>query len=262
MATSTDTASTLAGAPRKGPPWRRTLVWAGVLSVALAVLTALVASRAGVPRLDRTILSAVKPHNEWARRQRDADHLVELLRPTHLLIGLACVAVAIAAWRRSLLPLVLAAGCEAAIGLGVLGLKSAVAVRDPHHDLISGGSYPSGHTAQILVGFGVIALLMRGRLAAWLWALTALVTIAMAAALIVDGAHWASDVLGGALLGGIVLLLARIARYSPRLGALLIRSRTRKKRGHDGHVYLSPCEERSNHDPDAERSSRGRVRSL
>jgi undecaprenyl-diphosphatase len=190
---------------------QRPLLIAAGLAAALGVLAALVATGALVRRLDRSVLNAADPSRHWGPLQRLCSRFAEDLRPFHVMVVFAVVAVAIAVKRRSAFPLVLAAGCEAAVTLGVAALKAAVAARDPHHDLVGGGSFPSGHTAQMMVAFGAIALLFSGRLAAVLWAMTAIATIVMGAALLTEGAHWASDVIGGALLGGIILLLARTA---------------------------------------------------
>jgi undecaprenyl-diphosphatase len=211
--------------------WRRPLLAAAVLAAALVVLAALVAAGALVPRIDRAILEAARPHQRWGAVQRFCAHVAADARPPHVLIAFAVVIAAIALQRRSVFPVLFAAACEAALAAGTLGLKSAVAARDPQHNLVSGGSFPSGHTAQLLLAFGVIALLYRGRAAALLWTLAGVATTALGAALIVAGVHWTSDVIGGALLAGIILLLAYASCIHPGPMRSLFAERTREKRG-------------------------------
>lgn len=74
-----------------------------------------------------------------------------------------------------------------------------------HEMLTSGASFPSGHTSGAVVVYGLLWLVLRGRLAlaasrALAWLCGALVaTIALSRILL--QAHFASDVLAGALLG-------------------------------------------------------------
>jgi undecaprenyl-diphosphatase len=74
-----------------------------------------------------------------------------------------------------------------------------------HEMLTSGASFPSGHTSGAVVVYGLLWLVLRGRLApaasrALAWLCGALV-VAIALSRILLQAHFASDVLAGALLG-------------------------------------------------------------
>lgn len=86
----------------------------------------------------------------------------------------------------------------------------------------AGYSFPSGHSASAMVAYGVVAVLIARR--AWLprWLRTAAAACCVGAVGLVGlsrvylGVHFPSDVLGGWLLGGvIVLLFAELTRVSP-----------------------------------------------
>ena len=72
---------------------------------------------------------------------------------------------------------------------------------DPHGDVAStGGSFPSGHMVALIACLGCCVLLCFRRSRWWHWILVAIPPAVMAAALLYTAAHWASDVLAGALL--------------------------------------------------------------
>jgi undecaprenyl-diphosphatase len=136
----------------------------------------------------------------------------------------------VAAWRTARRrttwrPLLVAVGAAAAVTAAVLlvkgslgrppppvrGIPPAVALAQSH-----GGSYPSGHTATVLVGYGTLVLLgtapgsMRRRL--WLAAI-GLLTLLVGASLVYAGYHWVSDTIGAVPLA--VALLAAVAAADP-----------------------------------------------
>jgi membrane-associated phospholipid phosphatase len=77
---------------------------------------------------------------------------------------------------------------------------------DPHGALSDhGGSFPSGHTVTLVVCAGLVTMMLAPAGQRWRWLPTFLVGTLMAIALLVQAAHWFTDVLGGGLVGVAVL---------------------------------------------------------
>src|SRR4051812_16939080 len=174
--------------------------------VGFAVLTACVAF--GLPdRLDGRVLALARPGDGWGPGQVRWDMVVEALRPPVAATALVVVAVAVGLARRSVRPVAVAA-LAAAVAVGVtLLVKFALARPDPHLTGTGhGGSFPSGHTVGVVVCVGLAVQLLRPRARVWVRAAAALAAgMVMGVALVVTGAHWPSDVLGGLALGLAVL---------------------------------------------------------
>jgi membrane-associated phospholipid phosphatase len=68
-----------------------------------------------------------------------------------------------------------------------------------------GGGLPSGHTQATALVWGYLAVCFRR---AWLWGLAALLMLAVPLSRLYLGVHFPTDLLGGYLLGGLLLLLA------------------------------------------------------
>lgn len=136
---------------------------------------------------------------------------------------LAAVAVALAARRRTWRPLLVAAAVEAGF-YGVVGLMKLVFARpapilgDPaffHGGLLRDGwngiSFPSGHTAESVLVYGAVVYLLATyshvsrRAVRALAVLVAVVALDAGFVSFMLGWHWATDLLGGWLAGGLVL---------------------------------------------------------
>lgn len=188
----------------------RGLAFAGLCVALLSVLSALVATRHLVPAWDRDFLHLLRPHDEWKRPQRVADYFVEGMRPSHTAVAAAVAGLTLTAVRRSWRPIGFVLVCMATASLAAYALKSLVARPDPHL-LVGGhgGSFPSGHTTEVLVCAGALALLQTSpvrRAVGWL--LTLLATGTIASTLLLQGAHWLTDVIGAVLLAGAILAVA------------------------------------------------------
>lgn len=185
-------------------PVRRRL--ALLLASALTVLTVLVTT------------GALDSFDRWAERALPPDHAAGLVGVTQAL-GDAIAAVAsprVVVSVTVLVALLLdALGRPSAVrtvvpavvigAASVLALKVAVARPGPpgSHAVQLLGWYPSGHTATSLVCAGALASLGGRR-----WARAAAAwTLLVAATMVWVHAHWVTDVVGGALLGGLVLVL-------------------------------------------------------
>jgi membrane-associated phospholipid phosphatase len=182
------------------PPLRHRRAVVASAIVAFAVLALLVTTGAS-DGVDVAVRDALRPDDVWGRAQVRVDTIVEGLEPVRVL-PVFVVAVLLLSWsRHSWRPVVHALALLAAAGLPAVVVKRTMARTDPHHDMSSLGSFPSGHVLVLLVCLGGLLLLVRPRPTWWQWALVALVDLVMGVALLVQAAHWLTDVVAGALLG-------------------------------------------------------------
>jgi hypothetical protein len=214
----------------------RVLMWACLVSV--VILTLLVLVGATQP-IDDQLRQLFRPDDVWGPRQWRADHVVEGLRPSHMLVLICAVTAAVCAQRRSWGPLLVSASALLG-GVGmVLGLKELVGRPDPHGDVIS-GSFPSGHTMAVMLAVGVCMLLLLGaRAAPWVLTTSLVTGIVMGYALLLQGAHWASDILGGLLVA--LATLAWITQSPQLSGVLAPRMAGRGGQSHDPRAAPTPC---------------------
>lgn len=152
-----------------------------------------------------------RPDDVWGDLQIRVDTLVEGLKPERALPLTAVVVLAISAYRRSWRPATYTLLVLGVAGVPALATKVLVARSDPHHEMSSIGSYPSGHVLVLLTCLGAILMLLH-RPAWWEWLLVAAVDAAMGLALLFQAAHWLTDVIGGVLLG--VAALAATSGYA------------------------------------------------
>jgi membrane-associated phospholipid phosphatase len=139
-------------------------------------------------------------------------------------------------WRqsRSWRPAVLAAAAVFTLNLVVLVLKVGLgrgqpALADPSF-FIGGMAYPSGHTANIVLVYGLAVYLLgryRGvsrRAYAAMWGIVAALSVLMVVVSMTLNWHWFADLVAGLLVGGMVLELAVAADlgYQPRRGPLAV----------------------------------------
>jgi membrane-associated phospholipid phosphatase len=161
---------------------------------------------------DVAIRYAARPGEVWGPAQVNADYIVEGLRPSMLVPPVSMIAQ-MACWRRrSLRPALLTGAATLLTVTGTLGTKLLLARPDPGNTSSGhGGSFPSGHTVSLTVSAGLVILLISPRAPWWAWILPAALGTAMASSMVLQGAHWASDVLGGLLLATALLAVLRSA---------------------------------------------------
>ncbi len=117
----------------------------------------------------------------------------------------------------SLRPAFVAAGSVFTLNLLVLVLKLALgrgqpAPADPSF-FIGGMAYPSGHTANIVLVYGLAVFLLgrylgvRGRLSALLWSAVSALSVLMVVVSVSLNWHWFADLIAGLIVGGVVLEL-------------------------------------------------------
>ena len=201
--------------PASRPGSSRVIRLAGAAAAAYAVLTVLVATGLA-DTLDIAARQWFRPDDLWGPMQLRVDTLVEGLRPTRVVPVLPLVAVLAAVLRRSWAPVRVALLVLLLSGGLVLLSKLVVSRPDTHgEDAHLGGSYPSGHVAALLAVLGG-CLLVIGTRRWWAWAVVALLDLVMGVCLLLEAAHWFTDVVGGVLLSTCVL--ATVAAVQQRAG--------------------------------------------
>lgn len=193
---------------RKG--WSGTVV-AFVGFVLLTILVVMGATRG----FDVAVRDLMRPQDQWGERQVAADVVVEGLRPEVLLMVLLVVGATASALSRSWYPFAHVVLLAAGAALPALAVKVTVGRTDPHDQMSSIGSFPSGHVLFVLVVLGGIAAVAFADRQWWVRLLVGGAAALMGVALLLQAAHWATDVIGGVLLGTAVL---GTARHSPLAG--------------------------------------------
>jgi len=192
--------------------WRIALGSAGAFA-ALAVSV-----RLGlVNAMDLIIREWARPADVWGPAQQWSDVVVEGLRPAVLAALLAAFTLAYSVKQRSLKPLAFVAGVGLATVVVSVATKIAVGRLNPHGIMgEDGGSFPSGHTVTIVVCLGLCVLMAQPRTSHWAWLIPAVGAGLMGVSLVLQAAHWLTDVVGGGLLATAVLAIA-IASGGSRL---------------------------------------------
>jgi len=182
-------------------------------TVAFAVLTVLIAVPGPVREFDWWLWNQGFEVRYPGKRVMTALAVVGQRGPVLVLVGFVAIALSrrLGTWR----PLVVLAGSQlllnAVVGALKYGLGRAKA-ETGSADLFAGGTmYPSGHSSNAVVVWGVLAYLLivyagvrRRRLVV---GLAVLPSVVVAVATLFIGSHWATDVLGGVLVGAALLVV-------------------------------------------------------
>ncbi|MCU1605501.1 MAG: putative Phosphoesterase [Modestobacter sp.] len=221
------------------PGWRTALaalLFAGLVMLLVAVVT-------GGRIVDWDLaLYRWAPAQHWPQLAGVLDRWV-VLGQRGICLTLAALWLGLRAWReREGRPLVVLLVATALTEIGVGGMKTLVGRLGPLQlgpdavlpgaaevFAVSGTVFPSGHTANAVVTWGVMAMLARRhrRLAA---VLAAFVAVSVGLTTVYLGTHWLSDVLAGWCAGGLVLLAVPFAvPWAVRAGGAL-RSSVRRLR--------------------------------
>ena len=164
---------------------------------------------------DAIVRQWARPDDVWGAPQLRADIVVEGLRPPIAAVLLMAFTAVCCVKRRSLRP----AAFVGVVSVMTMALtvitKIAVGRPDPHGLVGStGGSYPSGHMITLMVSLGLVVLVAWPRARRWVWLVPALGGGLMGVCLLLQAAHWFTDIVGGILLAVVVLSVATASRWT------------------------------------------------
>ncbi|MGZ6812068.1 MAG: phosphatase PAP2 family protein, partial [Blastococcus sp.] len=233
------------GATRVGAALRRS--WArpalaALLTVFYVALTGAVLTGSDVDGMDSIVLrwSVAGP---WPWLHEAATWWV-LLGQRGICLAIAAVLLTVRAlWRREIRPLltlgvvtlllnVSVGVVKLAVGrLGPLQLGAQAVTAGASHVFTDGTVFPSGHTANAVVTWGLLALLARRHRRLWA-VVSGLLAVSIGLTTIYLGTHWVSDVAAGLAAGCLVLLAV------PSLTPLVDRLERIAVRLLPGHRYV------------------------
>lgn len=219
----------------------RVVLFSATLAFYLAIVWAVVTS-SWLVRLDWQVMF-FRPYQQWPQIHAFLDYYVVLGQrgPT---------AVMVAAWlgwrswrQHTLRPLLTLAASLLLLNITVGAAKYGMGRLGPHYATVIGSNemglggdiFPSGHTANAVVTWGILAYLASTpRARRWLSALSAVTSLGVGLTTVYLGTHWLSDVLLGWAAGLLILLALPwfeplIARAETALFDL--RDRWRARRG-------------------------------
>jgi undecaprenyl-diphosphatase len=117
--------------------------------------------------------------------------------------------LAYGAKRRSLTPVAFVGAVGALTVALTVGSKMIVSRLDPHGATgANGGSFPSGYVVGVVVCLGIVITVLQPRTGQWIWLIPAVGGVLMGACLLLQAAHWFTDILGATLLATAVLAAA------------------------------------------------------
>jgi membrane-associated phospholipid phosphatase len=145
-------------------------------------------------------------------------HVLDRIGQRAVCLPVLAVATLVACRRRqSWRPAVVVAGSVFSLNLLVLILKVVLGRGQPEAAdpafFVGGMAYPSGHTANIVLVYGLVAYLLARyrhvsrRLVRLLWSAVGLLSLTMVITSLTLNWHWFADLIAGLLVGGVVLQL-------------------------------------------------------
>ncbi|MEU0440631.1 MULTISPECIES: phosphatase PAP2 family protein [unclassified Streptomyces] len=179
-----------------------------------AAIVWLVVTTSWLVRLDWQVMF-FRPYQQWSGIHAFVDYYVVLGQrgPTAVMVA---AWLGWRSWRQHTLRPLLTLGASllllnitvgaAKIGMGRLGPHYATVIGSNEMGL-GGDIFPSGHTANAVVTWGILAYLASTpRARRWLSALSAVVALGVGMSTVYLGTHWLSDVLLGWAAGLLILL--------------------------------------------------------
>ncbi len=237
------------GVPRMSR--HRVVLFGATLAFYLAIVWAVVIT-SWLVRLDWQVMF-FRPYQQWPELHAFVDYYVVLGQrgPTAVMVA---AWLGWRSWRQHTLRPLLALGVSllllnvtvgaAKYGMGRLGPHYATEIGS-NEMWLGGDIFPSGHTANAVVTWGILAYLAStGRARRWLSALSAVTSLGVGLSTVYIGTHWLSDVLLGWAAGLLILLALPwfeplIARAEARI--LALRHRRRTHRGRTAPAPVQPA---------------------
>ncbi|MFI8438784.1 phosphatase PAP2 family protein [Streptomyces sp. NPDC079020] len=191
----------------------RIALFGGTLAFYVAIVVAVLVS-SGLVALDWKVM-LFRPYQQWPELHAFLDYYVVLGQrgPTAVMIASW---LGWRSWRQHTIRPLLTLGCSllllnvtvgaVKLGLGRLGPHYATQIGSA--EMFAGGDiFPSGHTANAVVTWGILAYLATTpRARRYLSALSATVSLGVGLTTVYIGTHWLSDVLLGWAAGLLILL--------------------------------------------------------
>ncbi|MCT9093151.1 phosphatase PAP2 family protein [Streptomyces sp. ASQP_92] len=191
----------------------RVVLFGATMAFYLAIVVAVLAS-SWLVELDWKVM-LYRPYEQWPQLHAFLDYFVVLGQrgPTAVMV------MAWLGWRswrqHTLRPLLTLGAALLLLNMTVGAVKLGLGRLGPHYathigsaELFAGGDiFPSGHTANAVVTWGILAYLATTpRARRWLSVISAMVALGVGATTVYLGTHWVSDVLLGWAAGLLILL--------------------------------------------------------
>lgn len=245
----------------------RTVLFGSTLAFYVAIVWAVVTT-SWLVRLDWQVMF-FRPYQQWPEIHAFVDYYVVLGQrgPTAVMVA---AWLGWRSWRQHTLRPLLALGVSllllnvtvgaAKYGMGRLGPHYATEIGS-NEMWLGGDIFPSGHTANAVVTWGILAYLASTpRARRWLSAVSAVTSLGVGLSTVYIGTHWLSDVVLGWAAGLLILLALPwfepvIARTEARIFDLRDRWRARRGRAAAARpfgrpVVLKPLTERAGPAPE------------
>ncbi|MGW2823440.1 phosphatase PAP2 family protein [Streptomyces sp. NPDC001443] len=224
----------------------RIVLFSATLAFYLAIVWAVVIT-SWLVRLDWQVMF-FRPYQQWPQIHAFLDYYVVLGQrgPTAVMVA---AWLGWRSWRQHTLRPLLSLGASllllnltvgaAKLGMGRLGPHYAITIGSNEMGL-GGDIFPSGHTANAVVTWGILAYLASTpRARRWLSALSAVTSLGVGLTTVYLGTHWLSDVVLGWAAGLLILLALPwfeplVARAETALFDLRDRLRDRLREGRSG----------------------------
>ncbi len=202
------------------------LRWSGGLFIAFILVTLDIIFEGLLWRVDQFVTDIERPRltgfNEFLILRLD-DLGLRGVTATVLLIAAALIGRRFNSWRPLNLSVLSLIFLNLFVGVAKIGFGRCKAREDFDICLFTDGmAYPSGHTANALVTWGLLAYIIfrythkdpfEGLRLYWV---VGLMTVAVCIASLIRNTHWFTDLLGGMFLGGAILVLVvAIDRFIP-----------------------------------------------